>query len=80
MIIGINENHEIMQINNITNQELIPIEIDRILVFGGWSDERILCYKYEATDFGYSISPYKDLTALIARESTQKINDITCFG
>jgi hypothetical protein len=57
MLIGIDQDNNIKQINNITDTELRVIDVDRENVFGEMSDTRVLNYKYIEFEGGYSIIP-----------------------
>lgn len=55
MFIGVNEQHHIKQIGEITDVRLTVIELDRKsgdYPFEGWSDIRILNYSYEVQEGG----------------------------
>ena len=72
MKIGINEAFQIKQIGEITDNNLIVIELDETseaYIFRGWSDTRILCYCYEATENGVSIYPYIDINIIEKMEA-----------
>jgi hypothetical protein len=64
MLIGVNEKHEIKQINTITDESLKVIEVDENeeeFVFEGYSEEKILCYCYKVEGNNIYTYPYKKL-------------------
>lgn len=68
MLIGVNENHEIKQIDQVTDETLLVIDVgEREKVFNDMSDLRILRYCYKKEDYGYAIYPailYSDIEKL----------------
>lgn len=61
MLIGVNEKDEIIQINTITDSSLVQKEVDRDVLFPGFSDFRILHYRYiENESGGHCILPLMD--------------------
>jgi hypothetical protein len=71
MRIGINENYQIKQIDNITDKSLTIIDLPEILTledgsiienenfpFKNWEEETILQYCYEASENSIKIYPY----------------------
>lgn len=61
MIIGINDRYQIKQVREITDNNLIIIELDEtseFYPFINWNDTKILCYCYKQTEQGLSIYPY----------------------
>lgn len=61
MLIGIDKEGNIKQINNITDTTLKQIEVDREKMFPGYSDIRVLKYRYIEHENGFNIEPQKDV-------------------
>ncbi|OPX46386.1 hypothetical protein CLHUN_02020 [Ruminiclostridium hungatei] len=76
MLIGINSNFEIMQINSISDSTLTQVEVDRYMVFGDFSDIRILNYCYKPTGNGYSIYPAIGIIQIELLEKQLQINSL----
>lgn len=81
MRIGINGQHEIKQIGDITDLTLAIIELDEIqenYPFHGWSNARILCYCYRNNINSISIYPYVDTVAIERIDAmSAELNDTT---
>ena len=61
MLIGINNQHQIKQIRDITNQTLTVIELDEtseLYPFKNWSNAKILCYCYKNDNASIAVYPY----------------------
>lgn len=61
MLIGIDVNGDIKQIDEMTDSSLIVKEVDRDTTFPGFSDTRILNYRYIEAENSRCITPAKDL-------------------
>lgn len=77
MLIGVNEEHQIKQVRNVTDPSLNIIEVDDG-VFNNWSDVRILCYCYKSEgDSGHSIYPYVSLELIeLLERQDQEVADL----
>lgn len=75
MIIGINDQHQIKQIREVTDETLTQIALDEeaeSYPFKGFSDIRVLCYCYKKDEHGFSVYPYIDTNVIEKLEILQQ--------